>query len=61
MVAADKWNTYHITLQGDHIVITLNGVTTVDTHADAHNMAGPIALQAYAGTVKFRNVRIRKL
>lgn len=60
-VAAGKWNTYHITLQGDHIEVILNGVTTVDTHVDAHNKAGPIGLQAYAGTVKFRNVRIRKL
>lgn len=61
MVAADKWNTYRITVQGDHIVVVLNDVTTVDTHADAHMAPGPIALQAYAGTVKFRNVRIRTL
>jgi hypothetical protein len=61
MVAADKWNTYRITVQGDHIVINLNGVTTVDTHVDAHMAPGPVALQANAGTVKFRTVRIRKL
>jgi hypothetical protein len=61
MVAADKWNTYRITVQGDHIVIVMNDITTVDTQADAHMAPGPIALQAYAGTVKFRNVRIRTL
>ncbi|MFN0002391.1 MAG: DUF1080 domain-containing protein [Pseudohongiellaceae bacterium] len=56
----DKWSTYDITVQGDHIVIKLNGVTTVDIH-DATYASGPISLQYGAGTVKFRNVMIGKL
>lgn len=57
---ANQWNTYEITVQGDHIVLALNGQTTVDfrdtTYAD-----GPISLQYGAGVVKFRNVRIERL
>src|SRR5436190_10207589 len=30
---AGKWNTYDITLQGDHIIVVLNGQTTTDVHA----------------------------
>lgn len=61
MMGADQWNEYNIKIEGDHIVITLNGVTTVDVHDDTFTEAGPIGLQAFAGTVKFRNVRIRSL
>lgn len=57
---AGKWNTYEITVQGDHIVVVLNGVTTVDMH-DATYASGPISLQYGAGEVKFRNVQIQKL
>ena len=60
MKAADKWNTFEITAQGDHIVVTLNGVKTVDTH-NAKWAEGPIGLQASAGTVRFRKVEIRPL
>ena len=56
----DKWNTYEITAEGDHIVVLLNGVKTVDFH-DATYKAGPISLQYGAGVVKFRNVRIQGL
>jgi hypothetical protein len=55
-----KWNTYDVTLQGDHMVVLLNGVQTVDMH-DATYANGPISLQYGAGVVKFRNVRIQKL
>jgi len=55
-----KWNTYDITLQGDHIVVILNGETTIDTH-DATYASGPISLQYGAGVVKFRNMQIQKL
>lgn len=56
----DKWNTYDITMEGNHIVVILNGVKTVDG-TDDHFSSGPISLQYAAGTVKFRNVRIRPL
>jgi hypothetical protein len=55
-----KWNTYDITAQGPKLVVTLNGTRTVDVEHKGH-VRGPIALQYGAGTVKFRNVRIRAL
>ncbi|MDR2213592.1 MAG: DUF1080 domain-containing protein [Pseudomonadales bacterium] len=59
--AAGQWNTYDITVQGDHLVIVLNGVTTVDIH-DTTYADGPIALQyGGAGEVRFRNVNIERL
>ena len=57
---AGKWNTYEITAQGDHIVLVLNGVTTVDFH-DSTYASGPISLQYGQGVVKFRNVEIERL
>lgn len=56
----DQWNTYDITMRGSHITIKLNGVTTVDS-TDDHFSSGPLSLQYGSGTIKFRNVRIRRL
>jgi hypothetical protein len=56
-----KWNTYDITVQGSHVMITLNGTRTVDVQDTTHAAPGPIALQRTAGTIKFRSVRIRPL
>lgn len=58
--AGGKWNTYDITAQGSRLMVTLNGTRTVDVQ-DTKHARGPIALQYGAGTVKFRNVRIRTL
>jgi hypothetical protein len=55
-----KWNTYDITAQGPKMVVILNGTRTVDVEHKGF-ARGPIALQYGAGTVKFRNVRIRAL
>jgi Domain of Unknown Function (DUF1080) len=55
-----KWNTYEITADGSHITVKLNGETTVDFE-DETLASGPIALQYAAGSIKFRNVQIRKL
>ncbi len=57
---ANKWNTYEITAEGDHLVLVLNGVKTVDVH-DSTYASGPISLQYGQGVVKFRNVEIEKL
>jgi hypothetical protein len=54
----DKWNRYEISARGRHLVVKLNGQTTVDTNDDKL-AAGPFALQYGAGRVMFRNVRIR--
>jgi 3-keto-disaccharide hydrolase len=58
--AGGKWNHMKIRAEGPHILVVLNGVTTID--ADGPLMSnGPIALQWGAGEVKFRNVRVRRL
>lgn len=58
--AGGKWNTYDITVQGDHIVLVLNGVKTVDVR-NSMLRDGRIALQYAAGVIKFRKVEIRPL
>ena len=55
-----QWNTYEITARGSRLIVVLNGTQTVDTTDDQFT-SGPIALQYGAGTVRFRNVRIRSL
>jgi hypothetical protein len=57
--AGNRWNTYHIEARGRHLVVKLNGQTTVDVEDDKL-AAGPIGLQYAAGQVKFRSVRIRR-
>jgi hypothetical protein len=54
----DRWNHYEISAHGRHLVVKLNGQTTVDTN-DEKLASGPFALQYGAGRVMFRNVRIR--
>jgi hypothetical protein len=55
-----KWNTFDISAQGPKLVVILNGTRVVDVEHKGF-ARGPIALQYGAGTVKFRNVRIRTL
>jgi len=54
----DRWNRYEISAHGQHLVVKLNGQTTVDTNDDKLAV-GPFALQYGAGRVMFRNVQIR--
>jgi hypothetical protein len=56
-----KWNTYDITAKGPKMTVILNGMKVVDGAEDTKHPDGRVALQYGAGTVKFRNVRIRKL
>ena len=65
--AGGRWNTYDITAKGDHLVVMLNGVKTVDTHNGRH-ASGPIGLQKAPGVdkagrhvIRFRKVEIRRL
>jgi hypothetical protein len=53
-----KWNTVDITARGTKLIVVMNGTKTVDVD-DKKFARGPIALQYSAGTVKFKNVRIR--
>jgi len=48
-----------ITAAGTRRQVTLNGRAMVDTK-DSRLSSGPIALQYAAGTVMFRNVRVRE-
>lgn len=54
----NRWNDYDIIARGRHLVVKLNGQTTVDVEDDKL-VVGPIGLQYAAGQVKFRHVRIR--
>jgi hypothetical protein len=54
-----QWNRLKVTADGPRLQVRLNDRTMVDTeHSRLSN--GPIALQYAAGTVMFRNVRIRQ-
>jgi hypothetical protein len=59
---AGQWNTYDLTAEGDHLVVKLNGTTTVDVR-DGQHARGTIALQNLtgAGAVRFRNLKLRPL
>jgi hypothetical protein len=53
-----KWNTLDITARGPRLTVLINGEKTVDVQ-DNKYARGPIALQYGAGTVKFKNVRLK--
>jgi hypothetical protein len=55
-----QWNRYEITVNGNRLQVILNGRDLVDVE-DSQFASGPLALQYGAGTVRFRNVRIRPL
>jgi hypothetical protein len=56
--AGNRWNTFEITAKGPRLIVRLNGTLTADVE-DKMFARGPFALQAGAGTVKFRSVQIR--
>jgi 3-keto-disaccharide hydrolase len=58
--AGGKWNVFVITLDGNHLVVELNGKRTVDVRDDLLS-SGPIALQWGRGALRFRKVVIREL
>ena len=60
VMTGGKWNSFDITARGTKLTVMLNGMRMVDVD-DTKHARGPIALQYGAGTVKFRNVRIRTL
>jgi len=60
IMTGGKWNTYRIRAEGTRLRVELNGTQTVDVR-DEQFSRGPIALQYGAGTVGFKNVRIRPL
>lgn len=60
----EKWNTFEVMAEGSHLVLKLNGKTTVDAR-DERRASGTIALQEgganASGVVRFRNVKIRPI
>ncbi len=58
--AGGRWNTFDITARGTKLTVIMNGQKTVEVDHTAF-ARGPIALQYGAGTVRFRNIRIRTL
>jgi hypothetical protein len=56
----NRWNTYLITAEGDHITVLLNGEKTLDIH-DSKFSLGPIRLQYWDYPIAFRNLKIREL
>ena len=55
-----EWNRYQITADGDHLVVELNGATTLDVH-DTRFAEGHLRLQYQQFPIAFRNIRIRPL
>ena len=60
VMTGGKWNTIDITAKGTKLTVLINGMKMVDVN-DTKHAKGNIALQYGAGTVKFRNVRLRTL
>ena len=60
IMTGGKWNSFDISARGTKLTVVLNGMKMVDVD-DTKHARGPIALQYGAGTVKFRNVRVRTL
>jgi hypothetical protein len=58
--AGNQWNTLEITAKGPRLIVRMNGTLMVDVE-DRKFARGPFALQAGAGTVRFRNVQVREL
>ncbi len=58
--AGGKWNTFDVTMKGDHLVVLFNGNKTVDMR-DKKFASGPLALQWGRGTIKWRKVEIKPL
>jgi len=57
----DKWNTYKIKNEKDHILVWVNGILTTDIR-DKVLTEGYIGLQASGtGEIRFRNVKIKTL
>ena len=56
----DQWNRYQVTAEGNHLVVVLNGETTLDI-SDAKFPEGHLRLQYQQFPMAFRNIKIRPL
>jgi hypothetical protein len=57
-----RWSNYHITAQGDHLVVRFDGRVVLDIQNNREKF-GPIGLQQFdgRGMVKFRNLKLKPL
>jgi hypothetical protein len=57
-----QWNVFDLTADGDHLVVKLNGQSTVDVR-DGKLARGIIAVQNFTGKgeVRFRNIKLKPL
>ena len=56
----DQWNRFQVTAEGNHLVVMLNGETTLDI-SDAKFPEGHLRLQYQQFPMAFRNIKIRPL
>jgi hypothetical protein len=56
----DQWNHYEITAHGDHLVVMLNGIKTLDCH-DQQFSTGRIRLQYQKFPIEFKNIKLRTI
>ncbi len=65
-ILPDRWNSFEVTVNGDHILVLYNGTKVVDVR-DSRRQSGAIGLQSAhpedpAGAfVEFRNLKIKRL
>ncbi len=60
--AVGKWNRFHITMQGEHVTVVLNGKKVIDKcHLPGIPAAGPIALQHHGDPIEFANIFVKEL
>ncbi len=59
-IKPDQWNHFQITADGDHLVVVLNGETTLDIR-DTRFPEGHIRFQYQQFPIAFRNIKIRPL
>lgn len=56
----DQWNHYEITADGDHLIVALNGTTTLDAH-DSKFPDGVIRLQYQKYPIDFKNIKLKPI
>jgi hypothetical protein len=59
-IKPNEWNHFQITAENDHIIVVLNGETTLDIR-DTQFAEGNIRLQYQMFPISFRNIKIREL
>ena len=65
-ILPDRWNAFEVTLRGDHLLVTYNGVKVIDVR-DQRRLNGAIGLQSahpedpVGAFIEFRNLKIKRL